>query len=182
MRGDLDTALFYWINRGWEPLDGFFIFLSTGIRDWPLRIFFGLVFLAMLIMGGRFRVAAIQSTIAFLIANELSDIVKGFLHSPRPCMELLDCRLLVDYLSSPGAMSAHAATMAAVATVMSYRLGRWGWIWVIIAFLVGVSRVYVGAHYPSQVLVGWLGGFLSGWALVKVWDGVVRFTKKRHPK
>ncbi|HWP32080.1 MAG TPA: phosphatase PAP2 family protein [Fimbriimonadales bacterium] len=182
MRGDFDTALFYWINRGWEPLDGFFIFLSTGIRDWPLRVLLGVVFFAMLIIGSRSRAAAIQSAIAFPIANELSDIVKNFLNSPRPCTELLDCRLLVDYLSSPGAMSAHAAAMAAVATVMCYRLGRWGWIWIVIAFLVGVSRVYVGAHYPSQVLVGWMGGFLSGWVVIKVWDGVVYFIARKNSR
>lgn len=181
MRGHFDTALFYWINRGWEPFDSFFVFLSTGIKEKPLQIFLGLVFLIMLIAGKRFRAAAIQSVVAFPIANELSDIVKGLLYSPRPCAELPHVRLLVESLSSPGpgAMSAHAATMASVATVMCFRLKWWGAIWVLIAFLVGVSRIYVGVHYPSQVLLGWVGGFLCGWLVVRIWDGIVNLRNKK---
>jgi undecaprenyl-diphosphatase len=48
---------------------------------------------------------------------------------------------------------------------------------VLLTFLVGVSRVYLGVHYPSDVLGGWILGFV--WASV-CWLGAQRFEAKTH--
>ena len=46
---------------------------------------------------------------------------------------------------------------------MTLALGwRWGAPWIVVALLVGVSRVYVGVHFPSQVVFGWTLGIASG--------------------
>jgi len=68
-----------------------------------------------------------------------------------------------------GFPSAHAmasATLAAVATALAWR-GHWRWPILLLstafALMVGASRVYIGVHYPSDVLAGWCAGV--AWAI-----------------
>lgn len=78
----------------------------------------------------------------------------------RPCVELPDVHLRVDTMTSFGTASAHSANMAAVATAFTFYFGWRAWPWWVVAFMTGLSRIYVGVHYPSQVLFGWLTGII----------------------
>ncbi|MCH8274930.1 MAG: phosphatase PAP2 family protein [Armatimonadetes bacterium] len=177
MLGPWDQALFRWINAGWSSplLDQVFWFFSMGIKETWVRVGLAGVFLFLLIRR-RARAAAIQAMFAWPLANELADVFKHGFQAARPHADAI---FRVSELTSYGTMSAHAATMAAVATVMTLRLGRWGLPWILVAFLTGLSRVYVGVHYPSQVALGWLGGFVCGWVIVKTWDAIVRLRRRR---
>jgi undecaprenyl-diphosphatase len=57
--------------------------------------------------------------------------------------------------------------MAAVAFVFVYHLGWWGSPWVVVALLTGISRIYHGAHYPYQVLLGWTCGLVVAFLITK---------------
>ena len=50
--------------------------------------------------------------------------------------------------------SGHAATSAAGAVILAYLIGRWAWSLAFLAAGVAYSRVYVGLHYPLDVLAG----------------------------
>jgi undecaprenyl-diphosphatase len=54
--------------------------------------------------------------------------------------------------------SGHSATAFAGAWMLSKFLPRWRWLWYLIAGLVGVSRIFMGAHYPGDVVSGSLFG------------------------
>jgi undecaprenyl-diphosphatase len=119
--------------------------------------------------GGKHRLAGLLSLLAFPLADGLTHWLKLTFPLPRPCNELTG---LIDHgigcSNSMGTASAHSANMAAVAVVFTYYLGPWGWPWIAIALATGISRVYHGAHYPGQVLFGWICGILVSGGVIAV--------------
>ena len=113
----------------------------------------------------------VQALIAFPLANGFTDLFKNFLPEHRPYQEILGVipRPLDNMTQSYGTASAHAANMAAVAFVFTYCLGWWGSPWIVAAVLTGISRIYVGAHYPYQVLLGWTCGVVAGLLVTQAW-------------
>ena len=104
----------------------------------------------------------------------LAELFKVLFHRDRPPTSL---QLVPE--SGYGFPSAHAVTVVAIGAAVWYLFSlraqeRWGGSWqakaragfavIVVALLVGLGRVYMGAHYPSDVLAGWaLGGV---WASV----------------
>ncbi|GGU44322.1 phosphatase PAP2 family protein [Streptomyces albospinus] len=104
---------------------------------------------------------ALAVPVIVVLAYVANDVVKAFFHEQRPCQTIHTitveaCPALGDW-SFPSNHSAIAAS-AAVALVLLDR--RLGWIAVPAALLMGASRVWVGAHYPHDVLVGLIVGAL----------------------
>lgn len=159
----LDLTLFRAIN-GWpESLAPAMRYLSTAHDGWPFRIAMLTIVVAMIVKGGAFRRAAVLALVAFPIADFLCNTAKKLLPMHRPFQEIADVAVRVGRSNSMGTASSHAGNLAAVATVMTLSLGwRWGTPWIVLALLVGFSRVYVGVHYPSQVLFGWTIGAVVG--------------------
>lgn len=152
----MDQSLANDINHWPSALEPLFVFLSLGIKTWGLRIALAIIVGAMIYRGGKARNAIVHALIAFPLGNFVCDILKKQVPSTRPCVDFPDLLLHgQECLTSSGTASAHAANMAAVAAVMVVRMGWWGSPWVVLAVLTGLSRIYMGVHYPSQVLFGW---------------------------
>ena len=88
--------------------------------------------------------------------------LKHMVARPRPCLSIADLHQLQacgNHFSFP---SNHAANTAAAAAFLQVLYPRSGWVsWPIVA-LVGLGRVYIGAHYVTDVVGGWMiGGFLG---------------------
>jgi len=141
-----------------------------------VKIVLGLLLLGMLAANDKTRRTVIQTLIAFPIANFLTDILKSTLPWNRPYQDLTGVLTRVPTSNSHGTASAHAANMAAVAFVFVYNLKWWGTPWVAIALLTGFSRVYVGVHYPYQVLLGWCCGLVMAFSVTRIWD-VIRLKR-----
>ncbi len=176
----MDTALFHWINRWPDGFAPVFVFLSDATKL-PLGkgLLIGFAVLC-LFLGPSWRRALLLSLAAVLLANGMTDVLKAALRDLRPCVELADVTLRVGRLTSFGTASAHSANMAAVAAIF-WAQTRWkGSFWIVIAFLTGLSRIYVGVHYPSQVLRGWLCGLFAALIILKTYEAILSIRQKRH--
>ena len=89
------------------------------------------------------------------------------------------CAPTANRLTSFGTSSAHAATMMAVAVAFLFYHRPLGYAWLAVALVTGYSRVYVGVHYPYQVLLGWLIGAFVAFVAVKSWQAVERVRAAR---
>ncbi|MCB8945895.1 MAG: phosphatase PAP2 family protein [Ardenticatenaceae bacterium] len=105
-------------------------------------------------------------TIMYLLAVWLNTEIKDIVQAPRPFQEDPSV-ILVDpeeiYGVGYGMPSGHAQWAMTVWGVLATWVQR-GWFWLlvgILVFLIGLSRVYLGMHYPSQVAAGWGLGLVT---------------------
>jgi undecaprenyl-diphosphatase len=120
--------------------------------------------------GVRFLVLAVFSVaIADAIGTHL---FKYSFSRARPCMDLANVRLLVGCTTLPSFPSNHAVNASALATLaVLYRPRLW-LPTTLLALVVGYSRVYVGVHYPLDVLAGGVLGIVVALVCDKVMNVV----------
>ncbi|AIE87037.1 phosphatase PAP2 family protein [Fimbriimonas ginsengisoli] len=173
---DLNRQLFHAIN-GWpESLAPTMRFFSEATSLLWVKLVLGALVIALIAKPGRTRRAGAQALLGFLIANGFTDLFKHGLPMHRPFQEIAgtDMVLRGGWSASAGTASAHSANMAVVAFVFVYHLGWWGFPWVLVALITGLSRVYNGVHYPYQVLLGWTCGVVAGLLVTKGWELIQR--------
>ncbi len=194
--GPIDLVLFRWVNRWPDALEPLMLLLSEGNKWLGVRVFLLVVFVA-LVWQRTTRPAAILAMLAWPLSNALTDALKVAWQWPRPSAPIAalvdqgatlvaaqaahpDVVVRVAPLGSFGTASAHSANMMAVAAVFLLLTKGWlRWAWLAVAVLTGLSRVYVGVHYPSQVLFGWACGAVTALVLVKTWEAWVRLRSPR---
>jgi len=166
----IDIALFRWINEGWSnpTFDTFFGFI-TDIRHFyyvlaPLLLYW-------LIWGkAKHRWLVLSLVLGVALSDQLSaHALKFVFERVRPCNALdgvLTPAGKSDAFSFP---SSHAANMGSSMFLLSMAFRPWWPLFLLIGLLVGLSRIYLGLHYPSDVLGGYLIGLLVGYL---VWLGI----------
>ncbi len=114
--------------------------------------------------------------LGLVFSSYVAGFVKWTFNIPRPPSPPVE-RLWSE--TSPGFISGHAATAMGVWGTLA-ALVRRGWFWGVaslLIFFIGFSRIYLGVHYPSDVVGGWLAGALVVVALmwaVSRWESTVR--------
>ena len=95
---------------------------------------------------------------AFLISAYVNPILKDMFNQPRPYQ--INPEVSDHEVAGSGMPSGHAQSSIVVWGVLAAQVKRpWFWIFAMfIAFLIGFSRIYLGVHFPHQVLAGWLAG------------------------
>jgi undecaprenyl-diphosphatase len=105
---------------------------------------------------------ALSVPLTVVVAYLANDVVKSIFDEQRPCQTLHtvtveSCPALGDW-SFPSNHAAIAGAAAAALVLADRRL--FGWLAVPLALLMAASRVWIGVHYPHDVLVGLLVGAL----------------------
>ncbi len=166
---ELDRSLFYMINHGWANpfLDRLFPWATHGDNLWPLLL---LIILWLTISGGRRgRLFLLAAAVGLILSDPITvRIIKPMVDRVRPCLELDDVRLLISRRGSPSFPSAHATNLFAVLTVLWHHHRPAAWVAAPIAAFIALSRVYVGVHYPFDLVGGAILGLVIGSAVVQL--------------
>jgi|WetSurMetagenome_2_1015567.scaffolds.fasta_scaffold41472_2 undecaprenyl-diphosphatase len=180
----IDVAIFHFINNGLSSAAGDFLWPLVTDYDKILvvRIALIAVWLWLVIKGGkRGRTVAFLVIVVIFCSDQLSSfVVKPLLARPRPCQTVdgvpavADVHLLVGCGGGKSFPSSHAVNNFAVATLFGLYYKRTRYALFAFASVVALSRVFVGVHYPSDILGGALIGMLVGWLVVTGWQAAAR--------
>ena len=180
----IDTRLFLAINEANSAFFDRFFSLFTNKEIWyPLYLL--LIFLIL----QKYRIKGLWVVLFFVImvviSDQLSGLIKDLVHRYRPSHE----SSLVGKVNLPagagglyGFLSSHAANSFALAMLIGF-LSRSKRLWtafLLWALLTCYSRIYVGVHYPFDVVAGAVMGALIGWGmfvLLRLFDD--HFQRKR---
>ncbi len=210
----MDQHVFFLINYSWAVpwLDRVMAVASSWDFWWPFLVLGGV---AILVKGGfRARAMLLAAGLSIGVTDGIVvDSLKEIVGRPRPHEVLEGARTLdlekakprvlalfkplrIEY-AKPGILpphgnsfpSGHAANNFALAMVVALFYRRWGWLAFFPAALVSYSRIYVGSHWPLDVLVSCLiGAGLSllvvaalGWLWAR-WGGkILPKVRAAHP-
>lgn len=173
------TAWFY-INTQW--VNDFFDLLMPFLRNqwtWAPLYLFLLIFMP-LNYGRKGWMWCVLFILSFAIGDYLSaSIIKPYYLRMRPCNNpyLKDIvHLLVPCGSGYSFPSSHATNHFAMGVFSAMTLGkRHKWVWILAllwAFSIAYAQVYVGVHFPGDVVTGGLLGSITGLVIGKIYQRV----------
>lgn len=168
----IDVQVFLWLNACNSPFfDHFFTFFTAKEVWYPFYL------LLLLLFFQKYKLQGIWVALFFILAivasDQISGLIKALVERPRPThnMEIMN---LVNAPTGKGGsygfVSSHAANSFALTLLLALLLKRRR-IWVALllwAVLTSYSRVYVGVHYPFDIICGALLGSLIGWGMYKL--------------
>ena len=171
-----DKELFLFLNGlGTASWDGFWLFITNKLSSIPLYAL--LLFFTYRFLGLK-RTLIVLLFVGLLITatDQLANFFKYGVARLRPCHDE-DIQMLARLVKKScggkyGYFSAHAANSMALASFFSVmlksnisRMPLFLFLW---ASLVAYSRIYIGVHFPMDVITGSLIGILFGWLFAKL--------------
>ncbi|NRB58772.1 MAG: phosphatase PAP2 family protein [Winogradskyella sp.] len=173
---ELDTDLFVYLNGlGSETWDWLWLAITNKLTFVPLYAL--LLFLIYKKMGWKsLLMIMVVITLMILFTDQTTNVVKRSVLRFRPCAcdEIKDfIRFIAERCSSQRSFfSGHASNSMAAAVfgglVLRPYYKRLIFILLVWAFLVAYSRIYVGVHFPVDILCGMTFGALAGFGFYKL--------------
>ena len=159
-----DTALFLEICKNRIPaIESFFVLWTNGGAF--LFIFLIIVFLWL---KGEKR-PAFYLALGLVLDAILVHTLKTVIHRPRPyeVLSIMPLEIGDNFGSLP---SGHTSRAFISATILSKFYSKYVVVFFVIAASIGFSRVYIGVHYPLDVIVGAITGSLLGILVIDLLD------------
>lgn len=170
-------TLIYLNSLGIEEYDLFWSTV-TNIYTWvPLFVFFFfLIFSKFPKKEAIYTALTIIVLIIFILVA--TDLTKEYFGRLRPNNNM-EINSLIRVLKNPSSFSffsGHASSSFSITTLMVLFLrkkAKWCWIFYIWPILFSLSRIYVGVHYPVDIIVGAIVGLITAFAFYKLYKKVI---------
>ena len=164
-----DIFIFHLINNlagQWWLLDWLGIFLANYLAYFLIII---AVFLLIKEKGWRQRIYFFcLTTLSVILARGIiTEVIRFFYYQPRPFL-ILQLQPLISHNPTASFPSGHATAYFALALAIFYLNQKWGKWFLVAALLMGLGRIFVGVHWPSDILVGTLIGLGSALLIRKI--------------
>ena len=167
---ELDREIFLFLNNLGNPAwDDFWNFITNKFASIPFYAL--LVFFLYEALGWKKTLLSLVLVAAVITCtDQLSNLFKHFFERQRPCRQegvMEYARFVAVRCGRYGYFSAHAASSAALVVFLGMILKKyWQHIFAVLiswGLLVSYSRIYIGVHYPGDVLTGWIFGLAIGY-------------------
>jgi membrane-associated phospholipid phosphatase len=176
---NLDKELFKLINGQWT--NSFFDWIMPWLRNstvWMPLYFFILLFVLINYKKEGVWIVAFAIITVTLTDGISSKLIKPYFNRLRPCNDV-DMATMVRFLlnsrpANGSFTSSHAANHFGIAmflyTVLQKKLGKWMGLFFVWAFFICYAQVYVGVHYPLDILGGTALGCMLGYGTALVFN------------
>ena len=162
------------------PGDSWIIFSLQNLGDWitPAMSFFtwlgypqAYMIIIAIVYWSVDRKLGLRLAIFLPVVSSLNSILKQAIHAPRPFW--LDPGIKGIRISNGfGMPSGHAQASVVWIYAGIFLKRRWFWALAIaIVLMVGISRMHLGVHFPSQVLAGWIIGLVVVFLFIRLETG-----------
>lgn len=118
--------------------------------------------------------------IVLLVGSSVNDAAKLAFHSPRPYWFSAKVKAFASETSF-GLPSGHSSTAVGIWGMLASQVKKpWAWVVaILVMLLIGLSRMYLGVHFPIDVLLGWLLGAIILWLILRLWNPIAAWLKRR---
>lgn len=102
----------------------------------------------------RIKILALTIGSAIIARAVFVELIRYFFYNPRPYLVLKNINILMNHEVSSSFPSGHAAFYFAIAMGVYLQNKKSGWIYFVLAGLMGFSRIFVSVHWPLDILAG----------------------------
>lgn len=146
--------------------DSFVIFFAEYLG----YVLIAILFLFLIKDSRKYWQMVLKSFSAAVLARfVITELIRFFYSRPRPFV-LYNVNLLLTHPTIGSFPSGHAAFYFGLSSVVYFYNKKAGTLFLVASFLISLSRVFVGIHWPSDVLVGAAIGVVSGWLIFKIFN------------
>jgi undecaprenyl-diphosphatase len=171
----IDTELFVFLNGlGSEKYDGLWLIITKQTSWIPLFLF--LLYLIFKKLGTK-QTLYLMVFVAILLVftDQIANVFKNGIQRLRPCNnpEINSFIRIVQSRSSFGFFSGHATSSMGVATFLYLIFKKdfkYFWLLFLWPLLFAYSRIYLGLHYPLDIISGYLCGAILGFLMFKLYQ------------
>ncbi|WP_310558727.1 phosphatase PAP2 family protein [Flavobacterium sp.] len=171
----LDEKLFIYLNSlGSEKYDGIWL-LITKQTSW-IPLFLVLLYLILKELGTKKTLHLLLFVaILLLFTDQITNLFKNGFQRLRPCNnpEINSIIRVVQSRTSFSFFSGHAANTMAVTTFLYLifkKNFKYFWLLFLWPLIFAYSRIYLGLHYPLDIICGYLFGTLLGFLMFKLYQ------------
>ncbi|MBC7089399.1 MAG: phosphatase PAP2 family protein [Methanobacteriales archaeon] len=174
----IDLSLLYFFNI--QVRNPFFDFLMPIITFAGTRIFWISISIILLFLGEKGKRTAFTCLLALFLGYFLSELLKAVFQVPRP-FEVIEWVRISTIAGGYSLPSGHTTASFSGFLIIGVNYGRLP-IFLSLAVLVGISRIYMGLHYPSDVVLGGLLGMLCALVSLRIEEKLFKSVKDKYQK